>query len=214
VIATAVVTGAEAASETYELDVRTVRGWLAESGKVPANGVSRDRWRELADLAITRAQSALLGGKVRPKDAAVIGAIATRYAAKPEPMAEPATPEDAWGDAADAALLKHHKGHAPIAMVAIIEWLAELDQDGPAPAVPQCLDHLEGLGDLQHWRARRDAERHAADFVTRERVRVAALWAAQGYPAAERWARAAEGPPDRDPETLGLVDEDDAIDAP
>jgi hypothetical protein len=54
------------------------------------------------------------------------------------------------------------------------------------------------LRDLREWRVRREAEDRAADLVTRERVRDAALWAARGVPAAEAWARATDGPPEID----------------
>jgi hypothetical protein len=171
------IVGAEAASKQLGIGPSAIRRWMARAGKTPADAIASADWAQLGEMARAQVASALLAGKVRPKDAAVIAAMPDRNLAKPEPVAEPVTPEDTWGDDIEAALLKHHKGHAAIAMVALIEWFERLvthDPAGAAPTIPECLAYLQGLGDLTKWHDARAAADHEAMLVQLEKNRQAA----------------------------------------
>jgi hypothetical protein len=60
------------------IDPRTVRKWSAQAGDRPELDGSAEGWQRLLDLAQSRVVAALAADKVRPKDAAVIAAIAER----------------------------------------------------------------------------------------------------------------------------------------
>ena len=53
----------------------------------PADAISSADWVQLGDIARAQVQAALLSGKVRPKDAAVIAAMADRNAALDDSVA-------------------------------------------------------------------------------------------------------------------------------
>src|SRR5262249_8242308 len=93
VVAASTVEGAEAASERYGVDVRSVRRWAGAAGKAPADAVTSSQWSDLGALARARVAADLVAGKVRTKDAAIIAAIASRNEAKPdaERVAEPSS---------------------------------------------------------------------------------------------------------------------------
>lgn len=201
------VIGSDAAGKQLGIDPRTIVKWMSKAGDVPELAGNPGQWQRLLDLAQARTEAALATGRVTAIQAATIAGIAQRNVSKPEPPPAPPTEAEQWGHDLEAALLNHHKGHAELAMIAILEWLEELDPDGPTPSVEECIAHLEGLGDLVEWRARRTAERHAEDLVTRERVRNASAWAARGFPPAECWERGAIGPPGLDPEVLAVLEE-------
>jgi hypothetical protein len=193
VIADAVVTGAESTAIAHGLDVRTVRAWLATSGKAPAAEVNPEGWRSLMDLALSKVNVALVGGHVRPKDAAVIAAIASRNIREPAPPAEPRTPEDEAYDAfvteLEARYPEPHLEH--LALVALIRC--------PEPPADRWA-YLESLGDLEAWDAQRRIDDHArldaqlaANRSAAEAAQVAALDAETQalVAAAEAWLEAA-----------------------
>ncbi len=66
------------------MQAQTVRNWMAKAGRTPADAISSADWAQLGEMARAQVQAALLSGRVRPKDAAVIAAIADRNAAKVE----------------------------------------------------------------------------------------------------------------------------------
>lgn len=97
---------------------------------------------------------------------------------------------------------------------AMLAWFSGRPEIPAGEALPWAQDQTRALlaehgslEGLREWRARGDAEQDAADLVMKERVRVASLWAAQGYPAAECWTRAADGPPGLDAKALELLDQ-------
>jgi hypothetical protein len=77
--------GAEAAAESLGIDPRTVRKWSAQAGGRPELDGSAEGWQRLLDLAQSKVAVALATDKVRPKDAAVIAAIAERNLRRPAP---------------------------------------------------------------------------------------------------------------------------------
>jgi hypothetical protein len=77
-VALARVSGVEAAAGSLGIDPRTVRKWSAQAGDGPELDGSAEGWQRLLDLAQSRVAVALATDKVRPKDAAVIAAIAER----------------------------------------------------------------------------------------------------------------------------------------
>lgn len=74
----AAVVGAEAAAKQLGMRARTIRGWSVRAGKAPADAIGSADWRSLGDLARAKVAADLAAGRVRPKDAAVIAAIAQR----------------------------------------------------------------------------------------------------------------------------------------
>lgn len=185
-VALATVIGSEAAGQQLGITPRAIRGWAERAGKTPADSVSTSSWQSLLDLAMARVGSALAGGTVRPKDAAVIAGIAARNIREPKPE-EPRTPEQDAYDAfvaelearypdpdqehlAVVALLRHHHGHGCMA-----------DDQGNYPPcpdpIPDAWAYLESLGDLEAWRAAADARQRAAmDHWQRRRQEVRAEW--------------------------------------
>jgi hypothetical protein len=101
-VALARAAGAEYAAESLGVDPRTVRKWLEAAGDPPELDGTAAGWTQLLDLAQSQVATALASGKVRPKDAAVIAAIAERNLRqladrekrKPEP-------QDPWADRFD-----------------------------------------------------------------------------------------------------------------
>ncbi|MFL5686601.1 MAG: transposase [Chloroflexota bacterium] len=77
-VALARVSGAGHAAEQLGIDVRTIRAWVGAAGDPPELDGTAAGWQQLLDLAHSQVVSALTGGKVRPKDAAVIAAISER----------------------------------------------------------------------------------------------------------------------------------------
>jgi transposase-like protein len=77
-VALARVMGADSAAASLHIDPRTVRKWSAQAGHGPELDGSAEGWQRLLDLAQSRVAVALAADKVRPKDAAVIAAIAER----------------------------------------------------------------------------------------------------------------------------------------
>jgi hypothetical protein len=59
-------------------DIRYVRKLLDAAGDAPEVAGTIDQWRQVADVAHATVMGALTSGKVRPKDAAVIAAVAER----------------------------------------------------------------------------------------------------------------------------------------
>ena len=81
-VALGAVVGSEDAAKRLGLDPRTVRTWMGKAGRAPADAITSPDWATLGELARTQVQADLVSGKVKPKDAAVIAAIADRNAAK------------------------------------------------------------------------------------------------------------------------------------
>ena len=92
--------GAKYAAEHLGMDVRTVRSYLDAAGDPPELDGTASGWKQLIDLAQSQVVAALTSGKVRPKDAAVIAAIAERNLRTIEDRAErkraDAEPENHW----------------------------------------------------------------------------------------------------------------------
>jgi hypothetical protein len=82
------IIGADAASKQLGMQARSIRNWMARAGATPADAIASADWAALGAMARAQVSADLLAGKVRPKDAAIIGAIADRNAAKPEPVGE------------------------------------------------------------------------------------------------------------------------------
>ena len=105
-VALAAVVGIEAAASQLGWDRRTVRSWCEKAGKRPELDGSAAGWTQLLDLAQSQVATALASGKVRPKDAAVIAAIAERNLRQlvdrekrtPEPQEPWADRFDRWCD--------------------------------------------------------------------------------------------------------------------
>jgi hypothetical protein len=72
------VAGAEAAARTLGIDPRTIRRWSEQAGDRAELDGTAEGWQRFLDLAQSKVAVALSSGKVRPKDAAVIAAIAER----------------------------------------------------------------------------------------------------------------------------------------
>lgn len=156
-IALATVIGAEAAAERLHIDPRTVRKWAARAGRAPADAITPTDWAQLGDLARAQVASDLASGKVRTRDAAVIAGIASRNVRDPKPEPEP--PDEAeqlvdlWLSEVDVLF----PGQAGLALIALLDGSTEDDPRWDDP-----LAYLASLGDLEAWRHRRSAERHAA----------------------------------------------------
>jgi hypothetical protein len=85
------------------IDPRTVRKWSAQVGDRPELDGSAEGWQRLLHLAQSRVAVALASGKVRPKDAAVIAAIAERNLRQLADRSEKREPEpqEPWTDRFD-----------------------------------------------------------------------------------------------------------------
>jgi hypothetical protein len=177
-VSLAVVIGAAAASERLGMHPRTIIGWMARAGKQPRDAITSSDWATLGELARTQVIADLAAGRVRTKDAAVIGAIATRNEAKPDAPVTPPTPVEGWADQVEAMLDTTYGRDADLALVLVIEWLETLpDAEAPDPAA--CMAYLAGLGDLHAHRTANDADRHEARAVQMAVNRTAASAAAQ-----------------------------------
>ena len=210
-IALATIIGAEAAGQQLGILPRTIRGWADRAGKAPADAINHTDWRSLGEAARSVVAANLAGGFVRAKDAAVIAAIATRNEAKPEPVAEPPTEVELWAEAMEEAMTQLYPGvDLDLIIVVLLSHARLFDVHVFADVEATCAAIIAEHGSFdtaRHWQQEED---HRRMLVHTERPRVAALWAARGYPAAECWARAAEGPPGLDPETLALLAEAEA----
>ena len=102
-VALARVAGVEAAAQSLGIDRRTVRRWSDQAGDRPELDGSAEGWQRLLDLAQSKVAVALASGKVRPKDAAVIAAIAERNLRQLADRSEKrqAGPQEPWTDRFD-----------------------------------------------------------------------------------------------------------------
>lgn len=147
-VSLATIVGAEAAARQLGIDPRTIRGWMERAGKAPADALTSPDWQQLGDLARSQVAASLASGKVRPKDAAVIAAIASRNAAKPPTELDPETDEDEqfW-----AALVEQFGDHAHLALIASIRRMED-EPDADAKAV---WEWVTSIPDLPAWREER-----------------------------------------------------------
>ena len=97
------VAGADAAAQSLGIDPRTVRKWSDQAGNRPELDGSAEGWQRLLDLAQSKVAVALASDKVRPKDAAVIAAIAERNLRQLADRSEKREPEprEPWTDRFD-----------------------------------------------------------------------------------------------------------------
>jgi hypothetical protein len=158
-IALAVTAGAEYAAEQLGMDVRTVRVWAARAGKAPELAAPETGWRGVLDLAMARVSTALAGNSVRPKDAAVIAAIASRNIRDKPPEPEPPTEAQTYWDEFLAAVQERWPGQVDLAMVALIKRYDGLGEQDTTYGEDWA--YLESLGDLEEWRERDRQEERA-----------------------------------------------------
>jgi hypothetical protein len=121
----------------------------------------------------------LVSGKMRPRDVAVVAAIAKRNLSKPDPVAAPPTDVEQWGDELERRLEERYGDQADLALHVALQWLEQGDRDLEDPtiadlSVDELMAHLDSLGDLLEWRTRHDAERTAAWQAQLERNKVVA----------------------------------------
>jgi hypothetical protein len=102
-VALAAIVGIEAAAEQLGWDRRTVRKWSEAAGHPPELDGTATGWRELLDLAQSQVATALASGKVRPKDVAVIAAIAERNLRQLADRSDEreTEPQETWADRFD-----------------------------------------------------------------------------------------------------------------
>jgi hypothetical protein len=101
-VALARVAGVEAAGQSLGIDPRTIRRWSAQAGDRPELHGSAEGWQRLLDLAQSRVAVALSSGRVRPKDAAVIAAIAERNLRQLDDREKRTVePQEPWTDRVD-----------------------------------------------------------------------------------------------------------------
>jgi hypothetical protein len=166
VVATAVILGIEATARDTGIDPRTIRGWCNRAGKAPADAIGCADWHSLGELARSQVVSSLASGKVRPKYAAVIAAIATRNARDPEPDPEPADTEaEEWTRRLEAALTGKYGPTADLdeLVTYMARWTQhELREDPEAWPWndPEALVAALPV-DWDAWQAQRDAEHDA-----------------------------------------------------
>lgn len=176
-IALAAIVGVEPAAEAMGIDKRSVRTWTEQAGRAPELVAKPDEWKRLHDLAIAKVTSDLASGKMRPRDVAVVAAIAKRNLTKPDPMVAKQTDVEAWSDELSARLDKtYDPDDVPIAFAAVVEWLESRDPDTEGPSVDDVLSHVQSLGDLDEWWERRHIEttlRYQAQLAKNEAVAAA-----------------------------------------
>src|SRR5262245_12254953 len=106
-VALAAIVGADAAAEQLGLGAPRIRAWSCAAGRTPADAIESADRKAPGELARAQVAKNLAAGKVRPKDAAVIAAIAQRNSEKvKEP--EPADPEKAAADQVVAWLMERY----------------------------------------------------------------------------------------------------------
>ena len=139
-VALARVAGVEAAAQSLGIDRRTVRKWSDQAGDRPELDGSAEGWQRLLDLAQSKVAVALSNGTVRPKDAAVIAAIAERNLRQLEDR------------------FKKRKTGEPLAIDArdvFVEWIFDTLPEFRPDAMPDEEDALDAhvieLGNAVSW---------------------------------------------------------------
>lgn len=166
-VALAAVAGVEAAADSMGIDRRTVRTWCEQAGHAPELVAEPDAWKRLHDLAIAKVTGDLASGKMRPRDMAVVAAIAKRNLTKPAERPVAPTDVESWADQLEARLHLTY-GNSRFEEIAIIALLVAWDggdMASPSPSVQEAMAYVKGLGDLDRWLKRRDNHRREAVAV-------------------------------------------------
>jgi hypothetical protein len=124
-IALAAIVGSEAAAEQLGMDPRSVRKWASQAGRAPELSAKPDQWSRLHDLAMARVTSDLASGRMKPRDVAVVAAIARRNLSKPERPADARRPIDILGDLRQAAWDVWPSGEAATFWATFNAWMDE-----------------------------------------------------------------------------------------